>query len=132
MISHNPIHRPTAEQVLSQIQSLLSEHSVLLLDRNGAKRQEGSIFLRIEASESDGILARTIQIIKLSPEVTIAQYSLQGQEDKAIMEFALINKSVPVNAITGNAMGEILSAIVKRLESCSEIKLVRQLNQSNQ
>jgi hypothetical protein len=129
MISHNPKDRPTADQVSTQMESLLSEYTVLLLDRNGAKRQEGSIFLRVEASDSDGVLARMIQTIKESPDVTIAQYSLQGLEDKAVMEFALILKSPPTQ--TRGNMGGILEVIVKRLEECCEVKLVRKLNQTN-
>ena len=130
MISHNPKDRPSAVQVSNQIESLLSEYTVLLLDRTGAKRQEGSIFLRVEATDSEGILARTIQTIKAtSLDVSIAQYSLQGHENKAIMEFALILKSSLTQSediATGN-----LQKIIQTLENSEEVKLVRQLNNEN-
>ena len=45
------------------------------------------------------------------------------------MEFALILKSAPTQ--TGGNMGGILEVIVKRLEECCEVKLVRKLNQTN-
>jgi hypothetical protein len=138
MISHNPKYRPSASQVSNQIEALLNEYkTVLLLNRPGVQRQDGSVFLRVEAIDCEGILARMIQTIKgVSPEIIIAQYSLQGHENKALMEFALIlrrtmTSSDDADTTFESSNREILEKIIQSLEKCEEVKLVRQLNNTN-
>lgn len=90
MLSHVPEQRPSAKDVTNHIESLLGEYTVLSLDLDNTATCEGAIFLRVEAEDNEGVLARTIKLIKEATSgVTIIQYSLRGQESKAIMEFAL-------------------------------------------
>eukprot|EP00565_Helicotheca_tamesis_P003397 CAMPEP_0185732652 /NCGR_PEP_ID=MMETSP1171-20130828/17003_1 /TAXON_ID=374046 /ORGANISM="Helicotheca tamensis, Strain CCMP826" /LENGTH=127 /DNA_ID=CAMNT_0028402199 /DNA_START=105 /DNA_END=485 /DNA_ORIENTATION=+ len=89
MLSVSPSERPSAGAVASQIDALLGEYTVLSLDRSHHQK-EGSVLLRVEANDSEGVLPRTIKLIKeASPDVSIIQYGLRGQKSKAIMEFAL-------------------------------------------
>jgi len=151
MLSHNPKDRPSSASVANEIEALLSEYTVLSLDR-ATTRQEGSLFLRVEAVDKEGILARTIKLIKdTAPTVTILQYSLRGQDSKAIMEFALLlalplpppgeaaleDEGIPTTTTTrstitmDDAMGLrrlSLENILTALNNCEEVKLVRQIN----
>jgi len=150
MLSRIPKERPSASDVAVHIESLLNEYTVLSLDHTTA--QEGSIFIRIEADDNDGVLARTTKIIQeAASNVTILQYSLKGQESKAIMEFALLIKdadgdgneengyhqvSDPISAIVDSESKDIeydqisdpIGAIVIALGNSTEINLVRKLN----
>lgn len=95
MLSDIPSERPSADAVADSIEALLAEYTVqsLSLDRLTSQRREGSLLLRVEAMDVEGILPRTVKIIKeSSPSVEIVQYGLRGQKSKAIMEFAI---SVP-------------------------------------
>ena len=116
--------------VAVHIESLLNEYTVLSLDHTTA--QEGSIFIRIEADDNDGILARTTKIIQeAASNVTILQYSLKGQESKAIMEFALLIKDADGDGNEENGYHQVsdpISAIVIALGNSTEINLVRKLN----
>jgi len=87
MISTNPSDRPSASQVVNRIEALVNEHTVSSLDITS--KSEESIFIRVEAKCSEGILARTMSIINETALVNIVQYSLRVNENKAIMEFAL-------------------------------------------
>jgi len=65
----------------------------------------------VEATSSDGILARTMNLIKdCVPGVKIEKYGIRGK-NKAIIELALSN--------TGAELNKILEA----MNSCSDIKL---------
>jgi len=150
MLSRIPKERPSASEIAIHIESLLNEYTVLSLDQTTA--QEGSIFIRIEADDNEGVLARTTKIIQeAASNVTILQYSLKGQESKAIMEFALLitdtdgdeNKendynqvSDPISAIVEKESKEIeydqisdpIGDIVIALGNSTEINLVRKVN----
>jgi len=94
MLSVLPSERPSAAKVANHIDTLLGEYTVLSLDRSHHQRK-GSVLLRVEATESEGVLPRTIKLIKeASPDITIMQYGLRGQQSKAIMEFALSRPNV--------------------------------------
>ncbi len=124
MLSHDPKKRPTASQVTTHIESLLSEYTVLFLDPS--LKSEDSIFVRVEADNNEGALARAIKIIKDSTStVQILQYSLKAKDSKKIMEFAL---SIPPKTENTN-QAEILRIIFQSLEESDEIKVVRQLNE---
>lgn len=88
MISTNPSDRPSASQVVSRIEALVNEHTVSSLDTTS--KSDESVFIRVEATCSEGVLARTMSIINETELVNIVQYSLRVNENKAIMEFALI------------------------------------------
>ncbi len=88
MISDSASERPTADAVSDRIDSLLREYSVQSLDRSWGEK--GALLLRVEATEKEGILANTMQLIRdAAPHSTLLQYGLRGQSSKAIMEFAL-------------------------------------------
>jgi len=129
MLSPIPSERPTSAAVADHIDSLLSEYTVLSLDRT--HRREGSVLLRVEATESEGVLRRTIDLIKSSDKsIEIRQYSLRGQESKAIMEFAL---SV---AESGNGENETekedsVKNVIIALKGNEEIGLVRQVTEKH-
>jgi len=140
MLSCTPKERPSAGEVASHVESLLNEYTVLSLDHTTAR--EGSIFLRVEANNSnEGILTRTTKLIEESASnVTILQYSLKGQEKGAIMEFALIvtgTKSDPINAKIdlGNKENEYdqendpIGTILATLGNSSEIVNARIVNE---
>lgn len=126
MLSHNPHIRPSAAEIVNHIESLLGEYTVLSLDRNSY--QEGYILLRIEAEDSEGVLARTIKLIKDSSKyVKIVQYSLRGQDAKAIMEFSL---DIQDSHFSQNdvSKGDEMDYIFNALKDSSEIKNVREIN----
>lgn len=126
MLSHNPKERPSAAEVVNHIESLLGEYTVLSLDRKS--HQEGHILLRIEAEDNEGVLARTIKLIKDSSSlVKIVQYSLRGQDVKAIMEFALDFQD---NYLTENKAikNDTIDCIFKSLNESEEIHVVRQID----
>lgn len=128
MLSHNPQERPSAAQVVNHIETLLGEYSVLSLDKTSY--QEGSVLLRIEAEDNEGVLARTIKLIKDSSTfVNIVQYSLRGQDAKTIMEFALdIQGNIHHYPETENSRADKMECIFKALNESDEINVVRRIN----
>ena len=80
--------RPSAADVSEHIDNMLAEYSVQSLDKSWGKK--GAILLRVEADEEEGVLAATMKLIKVaSPNATILQYGLRGQNSKAVMEFSI-------------------------------------------
>jgi len=124
MLSHDPKSRPSAADVAADIESLLSEYTVLSLDPSSM--MDGLIFLRVEADDTEGALARTVKIIKdLTPMINIHQYGLRAKGSKRIMEFALSVASDVAD--DGVPMEEHLKCLFKTLEAVDEIKNVRQI-----
>ena len=124
MLSHDSKRRPSAADVAADIESLLSEYTVLSLDPSSM--MDGLIFLRVEADDTEGALARTVKIIKdLTPMINIHQYGLRAKGSIRIMEFAL---SVATDvADDGVPLDEHLKCLFKKLEAVDEIKNVRQI-----
>ncbi len=121
MLSHTAKNRPTAAEVAYHVESLLSEYTVLSLD---STRSEGSIFLRVEAEDNEGILARTIKTIKeTTSAIQILQYSLRAKDSNAIMEFAISAANCD-----GEDMSNAVSFVIKALENNCEINLVRKIH----
>lgn len=118
MISTNPSDRPSASQVVNRIEALVNEHTVSSLDTTS--QSEESIFIRVEAKCSEGILARTMSIINETALVNIVQYSLRVNENKAIMEFAL--KILELSAPEAS-----LEHLFERLRRNDEITVVRRI-----
>ena len=131
MLSPIPSERPTSAAVADHVGRLLSEYTILSLDR--AHRSEGSVLLRIEAIESEGVLRRTTKMIQdADPSISILQYGLRGHESKAIMEFAL---SIPGDIGANDDDGDVTSKnnatenIINALKKNEEIKVVRQVTE---
>jgi serine/threonine protein kinase len=125
MLSHDPKERPTASEVAADIESLLSEYTVLSLDQSSIL-VDGVIFVRVETEDTEGSLARTINIIKdLSPVIHIHQYGLRVKGSKKIMEFALSVASDATNG--GVTTQEHLRCLFEKLEAVDDIKNVRQI-----
>jgi len=123
MLSYDPNKRPSAAEVFSRIESLLGEYTVSSLDKKSY--QEGHILLRIEAKENDGVLQRTIQLIKdFSIHVKVAQYSLRGQDEKAIMEFALDIQDIE---LTEDDIVRKVEYLIQSLEKSDEVINVRRI-----
>jgi Serine/threonine protein kinase len=123
MLSHDPKERPTASEVASRIESLLSEYTVHSLDHSS--QSDGIIFLRVEAEDSEGALEKTMKIITDStPTIQIHQYGLRSKGSKNIMEFAL---SLNRNGESDDnlAMNKPLDDLCRKLEGRDEIKVVR-------
>lgn len=118
MISSNPSHRPTAAQIVSQIDALVNEHTVSSLDTSS--RSEDSIFIRVEATCSEGVLARTMTVINETGLVCILQYSLRVNESKAIMEFAL-------KMIDSSSWDRSLGVVFEKLRDNDEITVIRRI-----
>uniref|UniRef100_A0A7S2LBQ7 non-specific serine/threonine protein kinase n=1 Tax=Leptocylindrus danicus TaxID=163516 RepID=A0A7S2LBQ7_9STRA len=120
MLSVQPSKRPSAATIEDNIDKILGGYTVFSLDRGGAN-EKGSIYLRVEADEVEGILRETTELINAtSPFVMIQQYSLKGQSRKAIMEFAL---SLP----PGGEGVELLSDVCNRLRENDHIDIVRRV-----
>jgi len=125
MLSHDPKERPSASEVAADIESLLSEYTVLSLDQSSIM-VDGVIFVRVETDDTEGSLARTIKIIKdLSPVIHIHQYGLRVKGCKKIMEFALSIASDATNG--GVTIEEHLRCLFAKLEAVDDIKNVRQI-----
>lgn len=128
MLSPKPAERPSAASVAQHISSLLGEYTVLSLDRSKA-HIEGTVFLRVEAKAEEGVLPRTIKLIKeAAPEVTISQYGLRGQESKSILEFALSLGSDEDLLSAESHWSQSLQCIIEKMEESEDISLVRQVS----
>lgn len=71
-----------------------------------------------------------------APDVTILQYSLRGQDSKAIMEFALVvttsnDRESEDNDVRSGDLHDPIESIFIKLQESREIKLVRQVNDEN-
>ena len=135
MLSHIPVERPTAIEVVTTIEVVLSEYTVYSLAKS-----EGSIFVRVEAKNNEGILDRTMELIKnATSRIEILQFSLRGQGSKAIMEFefeslppkVLENDELLDSDTEANPNDDLLSIVFKTLEACPEINLYRILQGKN-
>lgn len=125
MLSHSPKERPTAAIVENKIELFLSEYTVRSLD--SYSWTEDSIFLRVEAENADGILAKTKKLIEAaSQNAQIKQYSLRVKESKAIMEFALSISDCQADT-AGDVLYEQLDVVMNVLRKCNEIKVVRRI-----
>eukprot|EP00816_Leptocylindrus_hargravesii_P013682 CAMPEP_0196802688 /NCGR_PEP_ID=MMETSP1362-20130617/2257_1 /TAXON_ID=163516 /ORGANISM="Leptocylindrus danicus, Strain CCMP1856" /LENGTH=1432 /DNA_ID=CAMNT_0042174047 /DNA_START=91 /DNA_END=4389 /DNA_ORIENTATION=+ len=121
MLSVQPSKRPCAATIEDSIDKILGGYTVFSLDQGGAN-EKGSIYLRVEADEVEGILRETTELINAtSPFVLIQQYSLKGQNGKAIMEFAL---SLP----SGGEGVDLLSDVCTRLRENDHIDIVRRVS----
>lgn len=118
MLSTVPHVRPSANDVAHRIENLLGEFTLLSIDKTFSDRS--SLLLRVEADSSDGVLHRTIKLIKdCAPDVKIEQYGLRGGENETIIEFALSNTET-------SGLDNILAAMT----SSSEIKRVREVSRT--
>jgi serine/threonine protein kinase len=135
MLSPNPSERPSSAAVANHIDTLLSEYTVLSLDHT--KRQDSSVLLRVEADDNEGILQRTIKMIKeADPNIIILQYGLRGQESKAIMEFALAfcptrDGTSEEKSLSEQIHFETVTNIFKKLDNCKEIIGARQVSEKH-
>jgi len=115
MLSPKPSDRPSAQVIVNQMEKLLSEFTVQSID--ASLQENSSCLLRVEAEPNDGVLAKTIKLIRESAlGVSIDQYGLRGGESKAIIEFALSDT---------DHVG--LASILTALEACPEIIVARQV-----
>ena len=92
MLSPQPSDRPTSDMVSRHLEHLLSEFTVLSLDRSHS--ETGATLLRVEAhAKGEGLLQRTLRLLQeTEPSLAIVQYGLRsGEKSKTIMEFALSN-----------------------------------------
>ena len=127
MLSTVPSERPTSAVVASHIDSLVGEF-VFSLDRGYERKEESALLLRVEACDVDGILPRTINMIKAAaPSAHIAQYGLKGQGSKAIMEFALTFSSDGDEKGSADCSSSAQLDIFRTLNASDEIQLVRQV-----
>lgn len=133
MLSPIPSERPSAETVTSKIGLVLSE-LVCSLDRfPGGLQSNGTFFIRVEANDVEGILPKTVKMIKNSAPIKVLQYGLRGQENKAIMEFALSvsdDKKISLDSKeTFLSSHDAFKQIHAKLDDNKEIKIVRRVAQ---
>lgn len=127
MLSPAPSERPTSAVIASHINKLLGEF-VFSLGSGWERKGEQTLLLRVEAVDVEGILSRTISMIKLAAQhADIIQYGLKGQGDKVIMEFAI---SFPAKDELGSLGCASVSrlAIFRALSASGEIKLIREVS----
>jgi len=123
MLSPDASERPTSDLVSSVIDGQLAEF-VFSLDLSSVVQRGRSLLLRVEAADSEGILTRTINLIKeASPDIDLIQYGLKVHSQKAIMEFAL---SLPAD-VDANELSTAHTDISKKLSQSLEVHRVRQV-----
>jgi len=135
MLSPVPSERPSSHAVAEHIDSLLGQF-VFSLDRVPETRGKGSFLLRVEAVDAEGILPRTIKIIKqATPRVRILQYGLKGQDNKAILEFALSfsasgteDDDMKIKMSHNKTGPDLQRRILSALNDSDEIMLVREVS----
>lgn len=134
MLSDVPSERPCADEVADSIEALLAEYTVQSLDRLTSQRRKDLLLLRVEADDIEGILPKTIKVIKeASPQVEIVQYGLRGQGSKAIMEFAVSSSEEMEgkSVVSGRSRvdHEGIKSIFDALMKEKDIKLVRRVTE---
>jgi hypothetical protein len=126
MISNDPGSRPTAEEVVDQVQSILEAFTVSSLDK---KHHDGAaILLRIETLPREDVLRHTMELVKeaaLPEKIQIVQYGLRGGENKQIMEFAVV-PDVRDDGIVCCKTG-LGNRLVNRLREDENVLLIRQV-----
>ena len=126
MLSPNPSERPSSSVVSRHIEKLLGEF-VFSLGRGWERKGERALLLRVEATDVEGILPRTINMIKLAaPAADIVQYGLKGQGSKAIMEFALVFPSDEQSSAELASIAQL--NIFRTLNASDEIQLIREVS----
>lgn len=126
MLSKKPAERPTAETIVTEIQSILGEFTILSLD---SQHGPEVILLRVEAENRDDALGHTIKLIRSASEgstpVNVVQYGLRSafsnNRPAAIMEFALESSNPRQQG----------PELVSRLAVRPEIFKVRQVSHSS-
>jgi serine/threonine protein kinase len=117
MLSTTPSERPSAAEIVDRVERVLGEFTVMTI----AQTEHSSLLLRVEADPSDGVLARTMKLIRDSaPGVKIEQYGLRGGESTSVIEFALSNT---------DEVG--LNNVLEAMKACPEIKRVRQVSHTS-
>lgn len=115
MLSPKPSERPTADEIVRMMEKLLGEFTVQSLDQS--LHEQSTMLLRVEAEQSDGVLSRTIQLIKDAAfGVKIDQYGLRSGDKKTIIEFAL-------SGTDQAGLHKVLAAMT----ACPEIMAARQV-----
>jgi len=128
MLSHHPKQRPTASEVVSCMEALLSEYTVQSL--GGSFHSEGARILRVEAEDNyEMTLEKTIRIIQdASPDIHIEEYGLRSKGTRRIMEFAMTLNDDKLDLDDANNLNKALEDVRRQLESRDEIKVARLLN----
>jgi serine/threonine protein kinase len=91
MLSTNPADRPSAGEVATHIESILSEFTIVSLDqRKFENNTDAVILLRVEAAHNEDTLKSTMDCIQ-TKDAKIIEYGLRVVNDTSIMEFAIQN-----------------------------------------
>jgi len=125
MISNTPESRPSAEEVVHRIESILEGFTVSSLDK---KHREGAILLRIETLPREDVLRRTMELVKeaaLPEKIEIVQYGLRGGENKQIMEFAVVSDTN--NDVANGCKTGLGNKLVTRLREDDNVLLIREV-----
>jgi hypothetical protein len=127
MLSPTPSERPTSAVVASHIDKLLGEF-VFSLGRGWERKGERPLLLRVEAVDVEGILPRTVNLIKLAaPDADIVQYGLKGQGSIAVMEFAIVFSEAKDEPSCTDCASIAQLEIFRTLSASDEIKLIREV-----
>uniref|UniRef100_A0A7S1YE20 non-specific serine/threonine protein kinase n=1 Tax=Grammatophora oceanica TaxID=210454 RepID=A0A7S1YE20_9STRA len=121
MLSNDPGKRPSSSQVASTMERILSEFTVLSID----KVHREAILLRVESETKDSILQTTMGLIRSSaPSIQIEQYGLRsGTSNTSVMEFAL-----SFGGDDEDETGESLRQVLDGLKCHEDIKGARQVS----
>lgn len=136
MLSLNPKHRPTADEVARHIGGLLEEHSVSLNIRPHDGEIDKITFIRVEAKPVPDILKILTELIHdaaFPQTVDIVQYGMrsstksscvagQKSEERAILEFALATNDI--DACNLPSWG---SQLASRLQESDQVLVARQV-----
>ncbi len=128
MLSPTPSDRPSSAVVASHIDKLLGEF-MFSLGRGWERKGERPLLLRVEAVDAEGVLPRTVNLIKLAaPDADIVQYGLKGQGSIAIMEFAIVFSEAKNEQNSTDCASIAHLEIFRTLSASDEIKLIREVS----
>ena len=132
MISNNPGDRPSAQDVVQQIQSILEGFTISSLDKRDS---EGSILLRVEIMFRENGMHQTMDLLReaaLPNIIEIVQYGLRSStingEMKSIMEFEVVLQSEQPKDAPERSPALLGESLVSTLSKNPEVLLIRQVS----
>ena len=132
MISNNPGDRPSAQDVVQRIQSILEGFTISSLDK---RNSEGSILLRVEIMFRENGMHQTMDLLReaaLPNLIDIVQYGLRSSAIngvmKSIMEFEIVLQSEQPEDAPECSPSRLGESLVSTLSGHPDVLLIRQVS----